>query len=88
VSEADARAFLEAPPEPETEGTTQLLAITDVMDLDDGRVGAFVVEHAEGDPPLTSYAIFIEGDDGWLVDEVVEFSTPVFEEGEDGTPAP
>ena len=86
TSEAEAREFLENP-EPEEGG--RILAITDMMDLADGRVGAFVVEQTGGDPPLSSYAIFVEGEDGgWLVDEIVEFSTPTFEEGEEGTPAP
>ena len=84
--EEEARAFVEATPEPEGEPTL-ILAITDVMDLGGGRVGAFVVERSGGDPPLTSYAVFVESDGRWLVDDVVEFSTPAFEEGE-GTPAP
>ena len=87
VGEQEARDFL-ATPEPEEEGDERILAITDVMVLADGRVGAFVVEQAGGDPPLSSYAIFVEEGDGWLVDEVIEFSTPAFEEEEEGTPAP
>ena len=86
VGEQEARDFLEATPEPEAE-EGRILAITDVMELADGRVGAFVVEQTEGDPPLSSYAIFVQEEDGGLVDEVIEFSTPAFEE-EEGTPAP
>ena len=85
TSEEDARAFLEAGEPEDEEG--RILAITDVMVLGDGRVGAFVVEQATGEPPLSSYAVFVEGDGGWLVDEVVEFSTPAFEEEEGATPA-
>ena len=87
ADEAEAREFLEMPAEPE-EGDERILAITDVMVLADGRVGAFVVDQAGDDPPLSTYAIFVEEGDGWLVDEVIEFSTPAFEEEEEGTPAP
>ena len=88
TSEEDARAFLEAGEPEDEEG--QILAVTDVMDLGDGRVGAFVVEQTAGEPAFSSYAVFVEGEDGWLVDEIVEFSTPAFEEGtpEAATPAP
>ena len=85
--EDDARAFLEADPEPEgNEG--RILAITDVMALGDGRVGAFVVEETGGDPPFSSYVLFVEEDGAWLVDELIEFSAPPEEgEGADATPA-
>ena len=86
VGEAAARAVLEHP-EPQQEDV-RILAIADVMELGDGRVGAFVVEQRGGGPPLSSYAIFVEDDGDWLVDEVIEFGTPAFEEGEEGTPAP
>lgn len=67
----DVVAFLEATPvtAADDEGT-QILAITDVMLLDDGRVGAFAVDEVG-----TAYVIFEQAGDRWLVDEVVEFST-------------
>ncbi len=67
-------AFLEATPVPEAgAGGSQIVAITDVMLLGDGRVGAFVVDRGpEG--THTAYAIFEQAEDRWLVDEVIEFS--------------
>ncbi len=66
----DAIAFVEATPvqAPEEE-QGRILAITDVMLLDNGRVGAFVVDEAG-----TAYVIFEQTGDRWLVDEVIEFS--------------
>ena len=72
----EAAAFLEATPMAETgAGETQIVAITDAMVLDDGRVGAFVVDSSpEG--TFTVYAIFEEQADGrYLVDEVIEISS-------------
>lgn len=66
----DAIAFVEATPVPAPEEEQgRILAITDVMLLDDGRVGAFVVDEAG-----TAYVIFEQTGDRWLVDEVIEFS--------------
>lgn len=73
-SREDAAMFLQATPMAE-EGADPgvILAVTDVMMLDDGRVGAFVVDSsAEG--TFTVYAIFEEQEDGtYLVDEVIYF---------------
>jgi hypothetical protein len=70
TSREDAQAFLEATPMPEApEEQTQILAITDVMQLEDGRVGAFAVDEVG-----TAYVIFEQVGDRWLVDEVIEFS--------------
>lgn len=86
----DAEAFLTMTPEPETDGeVSEIVAITDVMVLDDGRVGAFVVDRT-GDTVTTVYAIFAQEDGRWLVDDVIEFS-PFEEDGEGddlGTPTP
>lgn len=71
----DVTAFLEATPMADPDSDQgQILAITDVMLLDDGRVGAFVVDSsAEG--TFTVYAIFEEQEDGrLLVDKVIAFS--------------
>jgi hypothetical protein len=67
----DAQAFVEASPMPEDpEQQTRILAVTDVMQLEDGRVGAFAVDEVG-----TAYVIFEQVGDRWLVDEVIEFST-------------
>jgi hypothetical protein len=72
----DAAAFVEASPVPAAEGEQgAILAVTDAMILDDGRVGAFVVDTSV-DGTFTVYAIFEEQEDGrYLVDEVIEFSS-------------
>ena len=84
----DVRAFLEmAEPAPE-EGRIQLLAVTDVSVMEDGRVGAFVVSVDPTVPPEgaeTALVLLVEEGDRWLVDEVVEFM--MAEEGDEGTPA-
>lgn len=69
----EAAAFLEAEPVPEAPDVTGfVVAITDVMVLEDGRVGAFVVDrYPQGDS--TVYAIFEYNGERWLVDEVIEF---------------
>ena len=70
----EAEAFVAATPEPGAEGEAgEIVAITDVMDLADGRVGAFVVDRSAG-PPDTVYAIFERDGDRLLVDEVVDFA--------------
>ena len=50
-----------------------ILAITDVLKLEDGRVSAFVVL----DHPIyglaTSYNTFVHEHDRWLIDEIVQF---------------
>ena len=74
TSEEDARAFLAATPQPEAEGAAgEIVAVTDVMDLGGGRVGAFVVEHSEGEFD-TAYAIFEGQGDRWLIDVIVDFA--------------
>lgn len=71
----EAEAFLTEAPEPAPPGEdSTLVAVTDVMLLDDGRVGAFVIEQS-GDEFLTSYAIFENVDGQWLVDQVIEFTS-------------
>lgn len=71
TTEEEVRAFVEATPEPGLEGEVGVvLTLTDVMDLADGRVGAFIVDSIEG----TDYVIFAQEGDRLLVDEVVEFA--------------
>ncbi len=88
----EAEAFLAAPleeatPEGEAVGGDaaegQIVAVTDVMELADGRVGAFAVDRSEGELS-TVYVIFERQEDRLLADEVFEFGTGG-EEGE-GTP--
>lgn len=65
-------AFLEVPPVLEEEAS-RVIAITNVMVLEDGRVGAFIVERGvQGD--TTAYVIFEYWGTHWLLDEVMEFS--------------
>ena len=79
----EARAFLEATPAAGMDGPSEdrVIAITDVMDLGDGRVGAFVVDESGGQID-TVYAIFERQEDRWLVDEIIDFAPrPGEEEG-------
>ena len=83
TTEEEARAFLEATPEPGVEGEAgEIVAVTDVMELGEGRVGAFVVTREAGQLD-TVYAIFEGQGDRWLADTIVDFADPVVE-GADG----
>jgi hypothetical protein len=74
TTEEEVRAFVEATPEPGAEGEVgEVLAITDVMELADGRVGAFIVSDEAG-TLTTVYVIFKREDNRLLADEVIEFS--------------
>ena len=81
----DVAAFLEASPVPEAESApVELVAITNVMLLEDGRVGAFVVDREVGDETASSetvFVIFAQGGNRWLVDEVIEFPVADGDEG-------
>ncbi len=92
----EAEAFLAAPLEeatPEGEGEAvggdaaegQIVAVTDVMELADGRVGAFAVDRSEGELS-TVYVIFERQGDRLLADEIFEFGTGG-EEGETASTA-
>jgi hypothetical protein len=81
TSMEDARAFLEATPMPEEGEASQIVAITDVMELSDGRVGAIVVESLAGQQDAV-YAIFAQEGDRWLVDEIIDFAPVEEMEGE------
>jgi hypothetical protein len=54
-------------------GDERLIAITDVMDLGEGRVGAFVVDESGGQLD-TAYAIFERQEDRLLLDEIIDFA--------------
>jgi hypothetical protein len=69
----DAEVFLSGEFEPEEGGeASEIVAVTDVMDLDDGRVGAFVVESSGGRFD-TVYAIFERDGDRLIADEIIDF---------------
>ena len=77
------RGFVGATPQPGAEGEVgEVVAITDVMDLADGRVGAFVTNVDEG--TRTTVYVILEREGGRLLaDEVIEFSQ-FTDQGEDG----
>jgi len=87
----EAEAFLagglpeEATPEGGAAGgdvpESQIVAVTDVMELEDGRVGAFVVTREAGELD-TVYLTFEREGDRLLADELVDFA-PVGDVGED-----
>ena len=92
----EAEAFLAAPmeemaPEEEPVGgdvaQAQIVAVTDVMDLGDGRVGAFVVDQEAGDYS-TVYVVFERQGDRLLADELVEFGAQTGGDEDGGTRAP
>ena len=84
------RGFLGATPEAvPAAGRSTILAITDVVLLADGRVGALVASTdpmAEEEETTTMHLTFEQADGRWLVDDFVEFHTHPEEEGE-ATPA-
>jgi hypothetical protein len=97
----EAEAFLAAPMEELEEAgeepvggeaeAGQIVAVTDVMELADGRVGAIAVERSEG--RLDSVFLVLERDgDRLLADELIDFAPFGDAEGEDeggeATPAP
>ena len=61
-----------------------LLAVTDIVVLSDGRVGAFVVTdnpYEPSDPPTTQYWMFARIDGRWLLDGDVEFARDEYDAG-------
>lgn len=75
TSVAEARSFLEAAPEPgPVEEMELIIAVTDVMALADGRIGAFVVTQG-GEGADVGYVIFARTGDRWLLDEDIHFSS-------------
>jgi hypothetical protein len=74
ISREEAAANLAAPPHPASASeTVEIVAVTDVMQIDSRRIGAFLVEQIGG-KFHTSYAIFREFQGAWLVDEIIEFT--------------
>lgn len=67
-------AMLTAAPEPVlAEVQETVLAVTDVSMLPDGRAGAFVVTASSWSGPDTSYTLFVQQGERWLLDEVTDF---------------
>jgi ketosteroid isomerase-like protein len=76
TSMEDAASFLQeaATPAPEDQRIS-LISVTNVVVMDDGRVGAIVVSNdptVEPEGAETVLVIFVEEEGGWLVDEVIE----------------
>ena len=70
----EARAQLETTPTPEEQGQgSRILAITDVMVLDDGRVGAVVVDVDAGQRD-SAYVVFEQQGERLLVDAIIDFA--------------
>jgi hypothetical protein len=70
----ETRAFLEAVSEPRpAEEIDLIIAVSDVMALADGRIGAFVVTQG-GEGVDVGYVIFAHPGDRWLFDEDIHFS--------------
>lgn len=67
-------ASLTAGPEPVlAEAQSTILAVTDITMLADGRAGAFVVTTNSFSGPDTTYMVFVQQGERWLLDEVIPF---------------
>lgn len=81
----DVLAFFGAAPAAlPAEARTTILAVTDVMVLEDGRVGAFFVFADPGAPPVTNFLVFVEAGGRWLVDDGITFAAEAL--AAEGTP--
>jgi hypothetical protein len=70
----EARAFIEASPVPETmDEPDQIVSVSDVMELSDGRLGAIIVDRSMGQQDAV-YVILEQQGDRWLVDEIIDFA--------------
>jgi hypothetical protein len=69
-----ARAFIEASPVPEPMAEPdQIISVSDVMELSDGRLGAIVVDRSLGQQDAV-YVILEQQGGRWLVDEIIDFA--------------
>lgn len=68
--------FLDAYPDPTpSTNPTRIVAITNVMTLEEGRAAALVTDAGRAGI-FTTYVILVQADDGrWLVDEIYQFPT-------------
>jgi hypothetical protein len=84
-----ARTNLAGTPTPRAEGQhVRLEVVSDVSQLDDGRVAALVLINEPALPPHgqeTLLVILAEGDGRWLIDDIVQFSVAP---AQAGTPQP
>jgi hypothetical protein len=84
----DARAFLNAPPEPRpVDERWRLIAVTDVSVMEDGRIGALYVSDDPQEPPEgaeTEFVVVVEEGGRWVADAIAEFT--VVQAGDEGTP--
>ncbi len=89
IPEEELRAFLGATPEAvPAEGRATILAISDIVLLPEGQVGALVVTVDPTNPEenlTTVHFRFVQAEGRWLIDQVVEFHTHA-EEGSEATP--
>ena len=71
----DARAFLEGRPMPDggRPSPSQIISVSDVMELSDGRLGAIVVERSEGRLDAVYIMPGAQGD-RWLIAELIDFA--------------
>ncbi len=70
----DARAFIEASLVPESmDEPDQIISVSDVMELSDGRLGAIIVDRSMGQQDAV-YVILEQQGDRWLVDEIIDFA--------------
>ena len=72
VTYEQAEAFLTSPPTPDPTQSS-LVSVANVMILEDGHVGAFVVERRPNGDDIASYATFVKDGDLWKVDEIFDF---------------
>jgi len=72
VTYEQAQEFLSATPTPDP-SQNALVSVSNVMTLDDGRAGAFVIERLASGDDIGSYAIFVKDGDLWKVDEIFDF---------------
>ena len=77
LSEEELRGFLEATPQAvPAEQRSTLHALTDVMELEDGRVGALLITTDAVVGTDTIYVVLVQEDGRWLVDDIIEFLEP------------
>jgi hypothetical protein len=72
VTYEQAEEFLNTPPEPDPDQST-LVSVANVMDLDNGQAGAFVIERRPNGEDIASYGTFVKEGDLWKVDKIYDF---------------
>ena len=59
-------------PEPDPDQST-LVSVANVMELDNGQAGAFVIERRPNGEDIASYGTFVKEGDLWKVDKIYDF---------------